>query len=145
MLSPSHIRCVDIFVEPRNFLWTWLFIYFLNFLLCQKKRRNPCGIFFFLITQPFLYLEGALKLISQKQFKNTTTKVLQVWQHFRGSSKISRHRIWEGEHISQFSTGDNRWQELTVLIYILWGQAYFENYSLQCWWKLCILFKMEDL
>jgi hypothetical protein len=65
-------------------------------LLCQKKRRNRCGIFFFLITQPFLYLEGlegALKLISQEQFKNTTIKIFQVRQQFRGSTKISTHRI----------------------------------------------------
>ena len=73
------------------------------FFAVSKKRRNRCGIFFFLITQPFLYLEGlegALKLISQEQFKNTTTKIFQVLQQFRGSTKISTHRIWHGEHIS---------------------------------------------
>ena len=48
--------------------------------------------------QPFLYLEGALKLITQEQFKNTKTKIFQVWQQFRGLSKISRHRIWDEEH-----------------------------------------------
>jgi hypothetical protein len=102
MCSPCHIRCIEIFVQPRNFRRTWLFIYFFYLLLCQKKRRNRCGIFFFLITQPFLYLErleGARKLISQEQFKKTTTNIFQVRQQFRGLTKISTHRIWHGEHI----------------------------------------------
>ena len=54
--------------------------------------------------QPFLYLEGALKLISQEQFKNTTTKIFQVRQQFGGSSKICTRRIWDEEHISKYVT-----------------------------------------
>jgi len=44
--------------------------------------------YFFLITQPFLYLEGVLKLFLQEQFKNTTTKIFQVRQQFRDLQKF---------------------------------------------------------
>jgi len=46
--------------------------------------------YFFLITQPFLYLEGVLKLFLQEQFKNTTTKIFQVRQQFRDCRKFLR-------------------------------------------------------
>ena len=75
-----------------------VYLLFLFFAVSKKKKESLWNIFF-LITQPFLYLEGALKLISQEQFKNTTTKIFQVRQQFRGSTKISTHRIWHGEHI----------------------------------------------
>jgi hypothetical protein len=84
----------EIFVEL-DCLFTFLLF------CCVKKRKESLWNIFFLITQPFLYLEGALKLISQEQFKTTTTKIFQVRQQFRGSSKISTHRIWDGEHIKQ--------------------------------------------
>ena len=38
--------------------------------------------------------EGALKLISQEQFKNTTTKIFQVPRQFRDSTQISTLRLW---------------------------------------------------
>ena len=78
-----------------------VYLLFLFFAVSKKKKESLWNIFF-LITKPFLYLEGlegALKLISQEQFKNTTTKIFQVRQKFRGSTKISTHRIWHGEHI----------------------------------------------
>ncbi len=80
-----------------------VYLLFLFFAVSKKKKESLWNIFF-LITQPFLYLEGlegALKLISQEQFKNTTTKIFQVRQQFRGSTKISTHRIWHGEHINE--------------------------------------------
>ena len=105
MLFISYSMC-------RNFRRTLkyssnLTVYLLFFFIfcCVKKRRNRCGIFFFLIAQPFLYLEDALKLISQEQFKNTTTKIFQVRQQFRGLSKISTHRIWDGKHIKRKKRG----------------------------------------
>jgi hypothetical protein len=72
-----------------------VYLLFLIFAVSKKKKESLWNIFF-LITQSFLYLEGAqgaLKLISQEQFKNTTTKIFQVLQQFRGSTKISTHRI----------------------------------------------------
>jgi len=69
-----------------------LIVYLLFFIFCcVKKKKESLWNIFFLITQPFLYLEGlegALKLISQEQFKNTTTKIFQVRQQFRGSTCI---------------------------------------------------------
>ena len=60
------------------------------FLAGQKKRRNKESLWniFILITQPFLYLEGALKSILQEQFKNTTTKVFQVNNNFKVRRKF---------------------------------------------------------
>ena len=72
-----------------------VYLLFLFFAVSKKKKESLWNIFF-LITKPFLYLEGlegALKLISQEQFKNTTTKIFQVRQQFRGSTKISTHQI----------------------------------------------------
>ena len=43
----------------------WLFIHFVGSCRVKKKRTV---VDFFLIMQPFLYLEGALKLILQDQF-----------------------------------------------------------------------------
>jgi len=59
-------------------------------MLCQKIEGIAVEYFFFLIMQPFLYLEGALKLISEEQFKNTTTKIFQVRQQFRDCQKFLR-------------------------------------------------------
>ena len=38
-----------------------------TFLLCQKKNKSLWNIFI-AMTKPFLFLDGALKLISQEQF-----------------------------------------------------------------------------
>ena len=97
-----HNRIVEICVEPRNCRRTWLFIYIFVFCRVKKKKESLWNIFI-LITQPFLYLEGALKLISQEQFKNTTTKIFQVRRQFRGSTQISTLRLWHDLRIRVMS------------------------------------------
>jgi len=60
-----------------------LIVYLLFLFFAVSKKEGIYVEYFLLITQPFLYLEGAQKLISQEQFKNTTTKIFQVRQQFR--------------------------------------------------------------
>ena len=52
------------------------------FLPCQKKKELLLNIFI-VITQPFLYLEGALKLISQEQFKTQQPKYSKFDANFQ--------------------------------------------------------------
>ncbi len=62
-----------------------VYLLFLIFAVSKKKKESLWNIFF-LITQSFLYLEGAqdaLKLISQQQFKKTTTKILKDLQQLQ--------------------------------------------------------------
>ena len=100
-----------------------VYLLFLFFAVSKKKKESLWNIFF-LITQPFLYLEGALKLISQEQFKNTTTKIFQVRQQFRGLTKISTHRIWHGEHITD------------TKIQVSFTNFDFKKYGIQNWLKI---------
>ena len=90
MLSISYSMCRNF--RPTSKFSSNLIVYLLFFIFCcVKKKKESLWNIFFLITQPFLYLEaveGALKLISQEQFKNTTTKIFQVGQQFRGSTCI---------------------------------------------------------
>ena len=47
---------------------------FMVFAMSKKTRMKP-----------FLYLEGALKLILQEQFKNTATKIFKIQRKFHHS------------------------------------------------------------
>ena len=53
----------------------WLFIYFFGF--CHVKKKETLWNLFIKIMQSFLYLEGALKLISQEQFKKHNNQNIQ--------------------------------------------------------------------
>ena len=59
----------------------------------SKKMNRPLWNLFIKITQPFLYLEGALKLISQEHFKNTTTKIFKIQHKFCHSTTCPNDMI----------------------------------------------------
>ena len=62
-----------------------LIVYFLFCFLQYQKKKESLWNIFIVITKPFLCFEGVLKIISQEQFKKTTTKNskfnanFQVW------------------------------------------------------------------
>ena len=64
-------------VECRNWRRNLIVYLLFCFLLSQKKNQSLWN-FCIKIMQHFLYLEGASKLISQEQFKNTTTKIFKI-------------------------------------------------------------------
>ena len=87
MCSPCHIRSasnLEIVIEL-----DCLFTFFI--FCCVKKKKESLWNIFFSNHETFSIswsLEGALKLISQEQFKNTTTKIFQVRRKFQGSTRI---------------------------------------------------------
>ena len=68
-----HNRSVEICVEP----WGWLDCLFTFLFFAVSKKDVE---YFYCNHETF---EGALKLISQEQFKNTTTKIFKIQCKFR--------------------------------------------------------------
>ena len=86
-----HNRSVEICVEP----WGWLDCLFTFLFFCRVKIRwNPRWNIFIVITKPFLCLEGALKLISQEQFKTQQQKYSKFDAIFPSLTQISTLRVW---------------------------------------------------
>ena len=79
---------------------------------CQKKKESLWNIFV-VITQLFLCLAGALKLISQEQFQNTTTKIYEIQHKFPSSTQISTLRLRHDLPIGQNDqkTKNEKWNE----------------------------------
>ena len=69
-----------------------LFIYSFVFCLVKKKKKYLWN-FCIKIAPPFLYLEGAPKLISREQFKNTTTKIFKIQHKFCHSTTCPNDMI----------------------------------------------------
>jgi hypothetical protein len=83
MCSPCHIRTSKF---SSNLIVYLLFLFF----AVPKKKKESLWNIFFLITQPFLYLEGALKLISQEQLKTQQPKYSKFNINFEVQRKFLR-------------------------------------------------------